>query len=386
MPHLKTILIISGEPSGDLHASNLVKELAARRPGLKFFGMGGSRSKAAGVEITVDISGLALVGVVEVIKNISSIQKAHEELLKRVDERRPDLAILVDYPGFNLRLARELKRRSIPIVYYISPQIWAWGMSRIKIIKECVKKIVVFFKFEEELYKKNGVDVEFVGHPLLDIVKITLPKKAVFNKYGLNEDKITVALLPGSRAIEIKRLLPVLVDTSSMIAQRIGSVQFIISKVKDLPLDLYEADIKRAGIDIRLVEDDTYNILASSDFAMVASGTATLETALIGTPLVIIYKTNPITCFLSRLFMRTPFLGLVNIIAGKEIAPEFLQERATPKHIAKVVAALLDDPAALAKMRDDLKRVASSLGEPGAVRRAADAILPLLETSFFTEK
>ena len=365
------ILIVSGEPSGDLHASNLVKDLKKLNPDRSFFGMGGQLSKDAGVEVMFDISGLALVGLVEVIKNIFVVGRAYKAVLAGADSVKPDLAILVDYPGFNLRLAKELHKRSIPVVYYISPQVWAWGGDRINIIKKYVKKIVVFFKFEEELYRAHGINAEFVGHPLLDVVKTSLSKEETFKRYGLAGKKITVALLPGSRYIEVSVLLPIMVSGAKLIHGKMKNVQFVVAKHPELDMGLYENTLRNSGIDIRIAEGDTYNVLGVSDLAIVASGTATLESAIIGTPLIITYKASLVTYALYRLVRTTKFLGLVNVIAGKEIAPEFLQFDARPEKIADKAAELLSDKNKLSGMKEELKRVRESLGAGGASMRAA---------------
>lgn len=375
----KKILIVSGEPSGDLHASNLVKDLKRLNPQLQFFGLGGSLSKKAGVDIVFDISEIALVGAVEVLKNIFVVKRAYDAVISKVDLLKPDFAILVDYPGFNLHLARELKRRNISVIYYISPQVWVWGRDRINLIRKSVKKIMVFFKFEEELYKKYAVNAEFVGHPVLDIVKLSLAKEDVLKKYNLSREKITISLLPGSRAIEVKKLLPIMAASGKIINEKLNKVQFVIAKHPDLPINLYERIIKNSGLDIRLAENDTYNVLAASDFAIVASGTATLESAVIGTPLVIVYKASFITFMLYKLVSNIRFLGLVNIIAQKEVAPELLQFNALPERIADKVVCILTDEKKLNSMREDLKHVKTSLGEPGASVRAAKIILSLLK-------
>ena len=375
----KKILIVAGEPSGDLHASNLVKDLKALRPNLTFFGIGGVLSKKAGVDIVFDITPLALVGLVEVLKNIFTVGRAYKAILRKADTEKPDLAILVDYPGFNLRLAKALKRRSIPVIYYISPQVWAWGRDRVNIVKRYVKKILVFFKFEEELYKTYGIDAEFVGHPLLDTVKTTLPKDEILKTYDLSKEKPVIALLPGSRLSELKTLLPVMLAAAGIIDQKLGGVQFIIAKYRGLPGDLYENIAKASKLDIRTAEGDTYNVLAASDFAIVASGTATLETAIVGTPLVIVYKVNLITYLLYKIVSDIKFLGIVNIIAGKEAAPEILQFKMTPENIAATVVGLIRDVKLLSSMRDELGRVKRSLGSPGASLRAARSILPFLQ-------
>lgn len=376
---MEKILIVSGEPSGDLHASNLVKDLKAVAPDLRFFGLGGRLSREAGVDCVFDISRLALVGLVEVLKNIFTVGKAYRMILKRIDIERPDIAILIDYPGFNLRLAKELKKRSIRVVYYISPQVWAWGRERIGIIKACVDKMIVFFKFEEELYKTYGVTCEFVGHPLLDTVKPSRRKEETIKTYHLSPDKITIALLPGSRSIEVRTLLPVMVKAARIIDDHISGTQFVIAKYPELPEAFYEDISKKTGLDIKVISGDIHNLLAASDFAIVASGTATLETAIIGTPLVIIYKANLLTYMVFKFVATVSCLGIVNIIAGRKIVPELLQYAATPDKIAEVVISILSDPKESALMRENLSNVKASLGIAGARYRAAQAVAKLLK-------
>lgn len=379
MAPTKKILIVCGEPSGDLHASNLVKDLNSMDGSLKFFGMGGSLCKKAGVDVVFDISDLALVGLVEVLKNIFTVGRAYRAVLARTDSEKPDLAILVDYPGFNLRLAGELKARSIPVAYYISPQVWAWGRDRINIIKKRVRKMLVFFKFEEELYKTYGVDAEFVGHPLLDTVKMSVSKEEFLKKYGLAPDKPVVALLPGSRANEVKALLSTMALAAAIIKKSNSSIQLAVSKHPDLDIELYRNALAASGIDAKLVEGGTYDLVGSSDLAIVASGTATLETAIIGTPLIITYKVSPITYIAYKIVANLRFIGIVNIIANKEVAPEFLQYEATPEKIAAKASELLSDPSKLKSIRDELAKVKSSLGSSGASMRAARSILQLIK-------
>jgi lipid-A-disaccharide synthase len=373
------IFISAGEPSGDFHAANLVRNLrSATTMDLSFFGLGGEKSKNAGVEIISDISQLALVGVVEVIRNIFTVGKAYKSVVASIDAEKPDLAILVDYPGFNLRLAAEFKKRNVPVVYYISPQIWAWGMNRIKIIKRCVRKVIVFFAFEEKLYKSYGVDAEFVGHPLLDTVRASMSTEEARTAYGLSKEKKTLALLPGSRAIEVSSLLKTMVSSAQILDKRLNGVQVIVARYGGIPLSIYEEAVKGSGLDVKIVTGDTYNALKASDFAIVASGTATLETAIIGTPFVIAYKVNPLTFLIGKLMAKVRFLGLVNILAGREVAPEFLQMDATPHKIAAKACEIMSDDKKMALMKVDLKAVVASLGQPGAGLRAALAILPLL--------
>lgn len=377
----KRILIVAGEPSGDLHASNLVRDLKKIYPGIEFFGLGGVRSKDAGVDVIFDIAHLALVGLVDVIKNIFTVGKVYKEVLAKVDSDKTDLAILVDYPGFNLRLAKELKKRNIPVIYYISPQIWAWGRDRIKIIQKCVTKMVVFFKFEEELYKTYGVDAAFVGHPLIDTVKPKHDKPYILKKLGLSEDKKTIAILPGSRKSEISHLLETLVGASKLINEKLGNVQFILSKHPSLPLSLYEKGIEGSGLNMIIAEGDTYDIVAASDFAIVASGTATLETSILGTPYVLVYKSDLVTYIAYNIVVDIKHIGIANIIAGKTIVPELLQYNMTPEKVSAAVLDIMTHEEKRSKMISDLKDVRLSLGAPGASARAARSIAPLIGSS-----
>lgn len=374
----KSILIVAGEPSGDLHASNLVKDLKALKTDIEFFGLGGLLCKEAGVDIEFDIKKLSVIGLVDVLKNIYTIGKVFKGILKKVDSRKTDLAILVDYPGFNLRLAKELSKRGIPVIYYISPQIWAWGGDRINTIKECVAKMLVFFKFEEDLYKKSGVSSEFVGNPLLETVKITLPKDEILKKHNLSKDRPVIALLPGSRTMEVKTLLKIMAKSAGIIAKKLPGAQFVVAKYKNLPAALYEKALKGSPIDIRITDGDSYNILSVSNFAIVASGTATLETAIIGTPFVIMYKVGLINYIAYKIVAKIKILGLVNVIAGHVIVPEFLQYNATPEKIARESLEILRGGAKRAAMIYALGHVKSSLGTAGASHRAARAILPYL--------
>ena len=345
---------------------------------LRFFGLGGELSQRAGVDVIFDISKLALVGAVEVLKHLLTVKKAYQAILTKINSEPPDLAILVDYPGFNLRLARELKRRSIPVVYYISPQVWAWGMDRIGIIRTCINRIIVFFKFEEELYKKHSIDVRFAGHPFLDSVKATLAREDMLRKYELaGADKI-VALMPGSRESEVKTLLPVMASAARIVGRKLKGVKFVVVKYPDLAINLYEKTLQNPFLNVRVINGDAYNVLSVSDLAVVASGSVTLESAIIGTPIIITYKVSSLTYLLYKIVSRIRFLGLVNIIAGKEIAPELLQYNATPEKIAGAILKILTNDKVRTDMRADLKKVSASLGSPGASRRAADAVLELL--------
>lgn len=374
----KNILIISGEPSGDLHASNLVKEIKKLRSDVEFFGLGCNLSKEAGVEIDFDMSRLAIVGLVDAWKNIFTIGRVFKGILRKVDSKKCDLAILVDYPGFNLRLAKELKKRNIPVIYYISPQVWAWGENRIGIIKECVRKIIVFFKFEEDLYKKHGVKAEFVGHPLIETVKPRLSKDEILKKYSLSGSRPVIALLPGSRRMEVRTLFKTMAGAAKLLQKELPQAQFVVVKYRNLPRELYEKTISDAGVNITISDGDAYDILSVSDFAIVASGTATLETAIIGTPFIITYKANPVNYVAFRIVARSRMLGLVNWIAGRIIVPELLQYDATPEKLAETSMSIMRDGKKRSAMIAELYLVKDSLGSPGASSRAARAVLQYL--------
>lgn len=379
MTHTKNILIVAGEPSGDLHASNLVRNLKSLKPDISFFGLGGNLCKDAGVDINFDITKLAVVALVDAGKNIFTIGRVFKDILKKVDSAKVDLAILVDYPGFNLRLAKELKKRNIPVIYYISPQIWAWGADRIKVIKESVTKIIVFFKFEEELYKKHGINAEFVGHPLLETVKTDLPKNEVLKKYGLREGTHVIALLPGSRISEVKSLLKAMVGAAKIIDRELGDVQTIVVRRPGLPDELYKPALTNSAPYIKISDGDVYSILGAADFAIVKSGTATLETAIMGVPFIITYKTNLINYIAYKIVARIKVLGLVNVIAGRVIVPELLQYDATPEKLAGTSLEILRNEKKRTAMLSELKKIKDSLGTPGASMRAAQAILPYLQ-------
>src|SRR4030042_1145131 len=324
MKKSKNILIVAGEASGDLHASRLVRAIKEIYPEVNFSGLGGEELKKEGVNLYCNIVDLAVVGFVEVLKHLKEFREIFRNLLKEVDKAKPDLAILVDYPGFNLRLAGELKKRGVPIIYYISPQVWAWGENRIKTIKKLVDRMLVLFKFEELLYRKYDVPASFVGHPLLDIVEPKSSKEELFREFGLNLNNPTFALLPGSREKEIKTLLPIMLDTAALIYQDLGAhIQFLILRSEAVKEDLFHKILVRYKLPIRLVSGRTYDGLAASNFALVASGTATLETAILGIPMVILSKVSLPTWLYLKMQIKIPYIGLVNVVKGEKFIAEF---------------------------------------------------------------
>ena len=376
----KNILIVAGEPSGDLHAAGLVLSLKQLDSELIFSGLGGEKMRASGVELYYDLTSLAVIGIFEVLKNIIKFKKIFNDLLSRIDKNKPDLAILVDYPGFNLELAKELKKRNIPVVYYISPQVWAWGKERIKLIRQVVTKMLVIFKFEEELYKNNGVDAKFVGHPLLDIVKPTCTKEEFYKKFLIpNSDKL-ICLLPGSRNKEIKTLLPALLGASKIIKAKIPGSSFAIAKAPWIKKELFDRIIAEnfKGLTIKLIESNNYDLINASDICLVASGTATLETAILARPMVIVYKISILTWLYLRFAIKIPYVGLVNVVAGKKIVPECLQFAATGENIARNALAILEDSQTYKSTIAELSKIKYLIQPSNASANAAREIYAIL--------
>ena len=375
----KSILIVAGETSGDLQASHLVKSLLSKNPHLKIFGIGGKRMEAAGVEIIHDIVELAVVGFIEVIRHLGTFKKIFAELSMLLETRRPDLVILVDYPGFNLRFARLAKEKNIPVVYYISPQIWAWGKNRIAEIKKYVDKMIVIFGFEEELYKEAGVKVNFVGHPFLDIVRPSWKKEETLKHLHLNHHSLKVSLLPGSRKKEIERHLPVMLSSCEKIKLVLPEVEFILSRCRELDRSIYKRIISRSKIKPHSLENRPYEIMDISDLVILSSGSATLETAIMQKPMVIIYKTSFITWLLAKNMIKIPDIGLVNVVAGKRIVPELTQFRVRAEDISKEALEILNNEDRQENIKKGLRQVKQKLGERGATERASHIIQKLLD-------
>jgi len=369
------IIIICGEASGDLNAGNLAAAIKELNPDIKISGVGGIYLRNTGAEIYYDIKDIAVIGFFDAIKNLPRFFALQKLLLKKIEAERPDAIILIDFSGFNLRLAKKIDK-AIPIIYYISPQVWASRPGRIKTIKRNISKMVVLFKFEEEFYKRQGIDVEFAGHPLLDVVFPTMKKEDFLKKFGLSESKTTIALFPGSRNQEIKNILPVMLHSADLIAKTINNIQFVIAKTPNLDWEIYNTLINNLNLNInlRIVEGKTYDCLESADFCLVASGTATLEAAIMQKPFVVIYKMNPLNYLLYRPQVKLPFIGIVNIVAQRKIIPEFIQFHATPAKISHQVLEILKNPSRIQQMQDDLAQFKSLLGERGAARRAAGII------------
>ncbi len=384
----KNILIICGEASGDLHAGNLAKEILKINPQIRISGVGGPGLREAGARIFYDINGLAVIGLFDVLKKLPQFFSLKKLILEKIRQEKPDAVIMVDFSGFNLRLAKAINK-NIPIIYYISPQIWASRTGRVKTIKKYISKIIVLFKFEKEFYKKHGLDAELVGHPLLDITQPTMTKKELFNNLKFSENKTTIALLPGSRKQEVKKNLPIMLKAGILISKEIPQAQFVIAKSPLVDWDTYNQKTRKRfwffwkkaqkrPPNVMIVEGKTLDCLNIADFALVCSGTATLETAIMQKPFAIIYKMGLLNYLLYRPQIKIPYIGIVNIVAGKLVVPEFIQFGASPKKIAKTAIRILKDPAKLERAKFDLGCVRNLLGEKGASTRAARIIADTL--------
>ena len=373
----KQVLIICGEPSGELHAATLVAAIKNINPGIRILGVGSQLLERAGAQIIYDTSGLSVMGLFDVLKKLPKFLFLKKLILNKIAGEKFDAVIFVDFSGFNLRLAKAINN-SIPTIYYVSPQVWASRPGRIKTIKKYIKKMIVLFKFEREFYARYGMDVDFVGHPLLDTAKLTMSKKEFLANLGLSNNKKTIALFPGSRKQEIKKILPIMLETAKLLNKKIDA-QFIIAKPEQVDWDIYNALIKKSNLEVKVVEGKTYDCMEAADFCLVCSGTATLETAIMQKPFVIIYKMNLLNYLLYRPQVKLPYIGMVNIVAGKKIIPEFVQFSAKPKKIALETLRILDDQKELQKITSNLSLVRSSLGEPGAASRSAQIILNFLK-------
>jgi len=436
------IMIIAGEASGDMRAAGLAIALKKLEPSIRLNGIGGTYMREAGVECFTDITELAVIGIAEVIKNFSRIKKVFEQTLKQIDATKPDAVVLVDYPGFNLRLAREIKKRGIKIIYYISPQVWAWREKRVIKIKELVDRMIVLFPFEQAIYSKYGMKVDYVGHPLVDEIIVHKNQTEVLKSIGLSVSKTTIGLMPGSRAKEVERHLPCMLEAAQILFKNNQDRQFILLKASSIPLKLIESIVNSQKVchceeqsnesivkchceeqrnesivkchceeqrdeaivkchceeqrdeaivkchceeqrdeaisnkkfPLKIYDGPTYDGINAMDTAIVASGTATLETALLKKPMVIIYKTSWLTYAFAKAVIKIPFIGLVNIVAGKKVAEELIQNDANAVKIANATESALFNQQTI----EDLAAIKTLLGTSGASQRAAQVVLDVL--------
>lgn len=376
-----SLMIVAGEASGDKHGAKLISALQTLQPDAAFelFGAGGDEMRAAGVETLVDAREVAIMGALEVARALPKFLDVFRRLRRAASERKPQLVVLIDWPEFNLRLAKRLRRDGHRVIYYISPQIWAWRGYRIRGIRRNVEKMLVILPFERDYYRRHGVEVEYVGHPLLDSVRVTMSRDEFCSHYRLDPSKPLIALLPGSRHSELKHILPPLAETAVRLHQTHQHFQFILPLARTFAREELAAALEGIS-NVQLIEQDTYNAVAAADLAVVASGTATLETAIIGTPLIVVYRASQLNWRIFRPLIRVPFVGMPNLIAGREIAPELLQDDLNSRRLAREIVSFLDEPARLVQARRDLAAVRAELGEAKASERAAQQILDLLDT------
>jgi len=369
------ILISAGEASGDMYAARLAVELRNRLP-VSLFGMGGPRMREAGVDLIADSKELSVVGISEVWGKIPKLFEILNRVTADANRRRPPLAILTDFPGFHLRLARKLKGTGIPSVYFICPQFWAWRPWRANLVRRRFVRGLCIFPFEEDWYRKRGVPADFIGHPLVGEVRAKQTREQFATAHGLDSTRPIVTLLPGSRHSELEQHMPVLVNACARIAENRGA-QFVLAVAPDLHAEELKQFL-RPDVPMTLVTEETYDAVAAADLAIVSSGTSTVETALLGTPMIVMYRVSRLTAALARPLIRTPMIAMVNLIAGRRVVPELIQSDFTVEHVAAEAARLLDSRDAREEMREDLGEVRSRLGPPGAIARAADIIAGML--------
>ncbi len=375
---MPSLFFVAGDPSGDMHAARLIESLKQKDPSLSFAGLGGPMMQRAGMHLLCDLTAAASIGPFDALKHFSRFRQARDLVENALKSSPPDLVILVDFGDFNLPVIAPLvKRYGVPIVYYISPQIWAWGSFRLRYIKQNISRMLVFFRFEEAFYRKENVPVTWVGHPLVDAAKPQLSNQAAKERFGLNAWRRIVGLLPGSRENEIRRHLPVMMAAAKKIAWRMPGVQFLLVKAPEIPGALIER-YAGSSTEVKVVEAKTADALQLMEAAIVASGTATLETALCGVPMVVIYRASWPTYLAAKAVVRIPNIALVNVVAQKRVVPELIQLKASPVSIAEETVALLRNDETSLRMKEELRKVAEMLGPSGAAKRAAEAVLESL--------
>jgi lipid-A-disaccharide synthase len=378
------ILIVAGEASGDQHAARLVAAIKEELPHAEFLGVGGEALAAQGVRILCPASELAVVGLLEVAGRLPAVFKALKDISRALKQERPQLVILVDFPDFNFWVARLAKYWRVPVMYYVSPQVWAWRTYRVRTIARLVDRMVVIFPFEADFYRQRGVLAEYVGHPLVETLPELPDRAALLEQWGLDPRRFTLALLPGSRASEIERHLPAMLEAAVLVKQAIPETQFVLPLASTAPEGLVREMVEKynaLGAAFRIIEGQSYSALSAAHLAVVASGTATVEAALAATPFIIIYRLSPVTFAVGRLLVRVEHVGMANLLAGERLFPELLQHLFTPESLAREVLSLVKDRERLEVMRLGLARIVARLGGPGASRRAAMIAMEIITGS-----
>lgn len=373
------VMISVGEASGDLHGASVATALRNIQPGIKLLGMGGQAMRSAGVEIVHDIADLGVIGFVEVIKNLPRLFKLRDNLVDLMAAERPDVLVVIDYPDFNMRLAAKAKQLGIPVVSYISPSAWAWRKGRAKNVAKLVDRLAAIFPFEADVYREAGANVTFVGHPLLDIVKSSLSRTETYAFFKAKSDQPIVLLLPGSRNQEINTLLPVMLAAGEKIVEQVPDCQFFLPVASTISREMLQNILSQYKLKVNLTNEYTYDLMAIADSAIAASGTVTLEAALLKLPCVVVYKLAALTYLLGKFLVKIPHFSLPNIIAGRQIIPELLQDQANAANIAQAVLPMLQEDTEKKRLQQDLAEVRHKLGDAGAVDRVARVILEVAQ-------
>lgn len=368
------IMFSAGEASGDTHGASVAKALLDKYPEVQLFGMGGDLMKQAGVDIIYDIQQLGFIGIVEIVKHLPTFFKLRSFLKEAMLREKPDVLVCIDYPGFNMKLAKVAKELHIPVVYYIAPTIWAWNKGRGKDIAKTVTKVASIFPFEAEAYREFGVDVEFVGNPLVDIVHPTMSVEAALAHFGAEATSRNILLMPGSRKQEVEGLLPTMLAAAELLYEKHQDLKFFLPRAHTIPREEIDRILQSYSVPVTVTEGHNYDLMQICTACIAASGTATLETALMNVPTVLIYKVAPVTYGIGKLLVKIDHIGLPNIMAKRRIIPELLQGDVTPENVEREVANILDDEAVYTQMKADLAQVKVELGAPGAVQRVADVI------------
>ena len=369
------VMICAGEASGDLHGASVADALKSMQPEIELYGMGGSNMRAAGVDIVYDFADIGVMGFVEILRNLPMFFRLRKFLSRVMDEHRPDVLVLIDYGGFHMALAQVAKKKNIPVVYYICPKAWVWGKWRAKAIAGWVRKVAAIFPFEADIYREAGASVEFVGHPLVDIVHPTMGREAAYRHFGADPHRPLVLLLPGSRYQEVSSLLELMLAAARKVKEQLPDCQFYMPVAATIPMERIESAVQASGVPVTFTRNSTYNLMQIADCAIAASGTVTLEAALMGLPSVIIYRVKTATYWLIRAVANVSHVGLPNIVVGRRILPELIQNDVTADSVSFETLRLMTDPATKARVKADLQEVRVELGQPGAVRRVAHIVL-----------
>lgn len=374
-----TVMFSAGESSGDRHAAHMFIELNNLRPGIKGIGMGGAAMREAGIDIRYDSSKIAVIGIVEVLKHYPEISRALKTMQRLLREERPNLLVCVDYKEFNFKLAKYAKSIGIKVLFYVSPQVWAWRPGRVKQYGRVIDMMAVIFPFETAYYEAENVPVRYVGHPSIDKVHPKHAKEEDFKRYGLDPMRPVIGLLPGSRTHEIERMLPVMLDAATIVQSYLQDAQFILPQAQSVDDELLQTYLERSDVKVRVVKNETYDAVQCCTAVMTTSGTATLEIALLEVPMVIVYKLSELTYWLGRHLVKTPFIGLPNIVAGKAVVKELIQHQANEKNIAEEIIRLVTDQNYLQDVKSDLRQIKNTLGSGGGSKNMAVLALEMLD-------